>query len=70
MRNVFQVIHQLDVYHGDVRKENILVREDDSVVVIDYEGSDVEEPPMEVLEMEQREVEALLRELKKETIEG
>jgi tRNA A-37 threonylcarbamoyl transferase component Bud32 len=65
-RNVikaFKEIHVRRVYHGDVRGENILVRSDQSVVVVDFELSemDVEE---ENLETEMREVKSLIASLK------
>jgi thiamine kinase-like enzyme len=34
----FKEIHSRRVCHGDVRCENILVRRDNSIVVIDFEG--------------------------------
>ena len=43
-RNVlkaFKQIHSRSVLHGDVRPENILVRPDQSVVVIDFEMSEI-----------------------------
>jgi DNA-binding helix-hairpin-helix protein with protein kinase domain len=61
-RNVikaFKEIHARGVSHGDVRGENILVRPDQSVVVVDFEMSrmDAEE---EDLKAEMREVKYLL----------
>jgi RIO-like serine/threonine protein kinase len=44
-RNVikaFKEIHARRVYHGDVRSENILVRPDNSVVIIDFERSEID----------------------------
>jgi thiamine kinase-like enzyme len=44
-RNVikaFMEIHSRRVYHGDVRCENILVRPDNSVVIIDFERSEMD----------------------------
>jgi thiamine kinase-like enzyme len=44
-RNVikaFTEIHSRRVYHGDVRCENILVRPDNSVVIIDFERSEMD----------------------------
>ncbi len=60
---VFKEIHARGVYHGDVRGENILVRPDQSVVVIDFEMSkmDAEE---EDLKAEMKEVKYLLASLK------
>jgi RIO-like serine/threonine protein kinase len=44
-RNVIKVckeIHSRGVYHGDVRGENILVRPNNSVVIIDLERSEMD----------------------------
>lgn len=68
MRNVseaFSSIHALGVRHGDVRKENILVRDDESVVLIDFERSGFD-ASLEDLEDEDNEVEELLIELQGE----
>jgi RIO-like serine/threonine protein kinase len=35
--NVFDAIHSLGVMHGDIRKQNILVGDNDSVWIIDFE---------------------------------
>ena len=59
----FNKIHARGVYHGDVRAENILVRPDQSVVVIDFEMSEVDTPE-ESLMSEMREVKLLLAALK------
>jgi serine/threonine protein kinase len=43
-RNVikaFQAIHARGVCHGDIRYENILVRPDQSVVIVDFELSEI-----------------------------
>jgi len=53
----------MKVCHGDVRCENILVRPDDSVVVIDFESSELDADP-ESLNAEMREVQYLLTSLK------
>jgi len=34
--NAFKEIHARGVYHGDVRCENILVRPDESIVIVDF----------------------------------
>ena len=59
----FRELHDRKVCHGDVRVENILVRPDDSVVVIDFERSilDAEET---LLKEEMKEVKQLLAGLK------
>ena len=65
-RNVvkaFKEIHARKVCHGDVRSENILVRPDDSVVVIDFELSKMDADP-DSLSAEMREVKYLLASLK------
>ena len=41
-RNVvgaFKELHHHNVYHGDIRAANIIVRADESVVLIDFERS-------------------------------
>lgn len=35
----FEKIHALGVVHGDIRKENVMVREDESVWIIDFDLS-------------------------------
>lgn len=49
--------------HGDVRQQNIMVREDDSVVVIDFERSMFEEVRDMDIETEEEMVEDFLIEL-------
>lgn len=39
VKDAFAKIHALGVIHGDVRKQNIMVKEDKSVVIIDFESS-------------------------------
>jgi hypothetical protein len=39
--NAFKEIHARGVLHGDVRVENILVRNDNSVIVVDFESSEM-----------------------------
>jgi RIO-like serine/threonine protein kinase len=55
----FKEIHAKGVQHGDVRAENILIREDNSVVVIDFELSEMNAEDS-ILEAEQKEVRSLL----------
>lgn len=65
-RNVikaFKEIHARGVYHGDVRGENILVRSDQSVVVVDFEMSRVDAEE-EDLKAEMGEVKYLLASFK------
>jgi len=59
----FRRLHARKICHGDVRRENILVRNDGSVVIIDFERS-VIDAPREVLDCEMREVRLLVAELK------
>ena len=49
--------------HGDVRQQNILVREDDSVVIIDFERSNFEDVRDLDIELEDEVIEDLLVEL-------
>ena len=60
---VFKEIHARGVYHGDVRCENILVRPDQSVVVIDFEMSTMDADE-EDLKAEMKEVKILLASLR------
>jgi len=65
-RNVikaFNEIHARGICHGDIRGENILVRPDQSVVLIDFEMSEVKAPE-EALMSETREVKHLLASFK------
>jgi tRNA A-37 threonylcarbamoyl transferase component Bud32 len=62
----FQLIHEAGVIHGDVRRENILVRRDDSVVIVDFESGEFEDFSDEVVRMEDEVVEKLLSDLEKE----
>ena len=57
--DAFRKIHKLGAVHGDVRKENILVRKDESVCIIDFERTEVNNVSEEHIVMEGREVEAL-----------
>lgn len=59
----FKEIHARKVCHGDVRGENILVRLDCSVVVIDFESSEMDADPA-LLNAEMKEVKNLLASLK------
>jgi len=59
----FKEIHAWNVCHGDVRCENILVRPDHSVVVIDFELS-VMDADSDSLNAEMTEVKYLLASLK------
>jgi tRNA A-37 threonylcarbamoyl transferase component Bud32 len=61
--NAFNEIHARGVCHGDIRGENILVRPDQSVVLIDFEMSEVKASE-EVLISETREVKRLLASFK------
>lgn len=63
VRNVakaYDEIHKLGVLHGDVRKENILVRQDESVVIIDFDRTEINNVSNELIQMEDADVEALL----------
>ena len=60
----FMELHDRKVCHGDVRVENILVRPDDSVVVIDFERSILDAEEI-LLKEEMKEVKQLLAGLKR-----
>ena len=59
----FKELHTRKVCHGDVRVENILVRPDHSVVVVDFESSEIDADP-NTLNAEMEEVKFLLKSLK------
>jgi RIO-like serine/threonine protein kinase len=61
--NAYKQIHARGVCHGDVRCENILVRLDASVVVVDFEMSTIDADE-DLLKSEMREVKYLLAALK------
>jgi tRNA A-37 threonylcarbamoyl transferase component Bud32 len=62
----FQLIHEAGVIHGDVRKENILVKGDGSVVIVDFELGEFEDVSDEIMKMEDDVVRKLLSDLGKE----
>jgi serine/threonine protein kinase len=59
----FRSIHALGVIHSDVRKENILVREDNSVVIVDFEMSSFMDVTADQMALEEKIVEELLDDL-------
>ena len=61
---VFRTLHERGIYHGDVRGPNILVRPDNSVVVLDFERSCVNADQIMLLE-EEDEVRHMLVAMKK-----
>jgi thiamine kinase-like enzyme len=60
--NAFKEIHARGICHGDIRFENILVRPNESVVVIDFEASGMTADPY-LLDAEMDEVKALVSRL-------
>lgn len=58
----FKDLHARKLYHGDVRVENILIRPDNSVVVIDFESSEMN-ADQDILNAEMEEVKSLLASL-------
>ena len=59
--SAFGAIHDLGMIHGDIRKQNILVLEDESVRLIDFENSSTASD--EMIRVEQGEIACLLDEL-------
>lgn len=59
----FRSIHALGIIHSDVRKENILVRADNTVVIIDFEFSQCKDVTSDQIALEEEEVADLLRDL-------
>jgi RIO-like serine/threonine protein kinase len=39
VKEAFDAIHKVGVLHGDIRRQNVMIREDRSVVIIDFEHS-------------------------------
>ena len=71
-RNVieaFKKLHQYNVYHGDIRGANIIVRSDESVVIIDFERSVLNADRMMLIE-EEDEVRHMLHFAKNRVIEA
>lgn len=60
--SAFRGIHEMGVVHGDVREENILVREDKSIVIVDFERMEMN-ASQHLIEIEDYSVKALLSEL-------
>ena len=48
----FKMLHSFDICHGDVRAANVLVRKDESVILIDFERSASNVDKMMLLEEE------------------
>jgi tRNA A-37 threonylcarbamoyl transferase component Bud32 len=59
----FNAIHELGVIHGDVRRQNIMVKADQSVMIIDFEISSRDGVLASDIENEDDIVEDLLIEL-------
>jgi tRNA A-37 threonylcarbamoyl transferase component Bud32 len=64
IQKAFSLIHARGVCHGDVRVENILVKLDNSVVIIDFETS-VAQASRDRLSAEMKEVKELLASLER-----
>jgi RIO-like serine/threonine protein kinase len=62
----YDAIHRLGVIHGDVRKENVLILEDESVRIVDFENSSVvaENDEMKLSQLDVTEVTLMLSALK------
>ena len=55
----FDMLHKRGICHGDIRAPNVLVKDDNSVVIVDFERSCVNANRMMVIE-EQDEVRHML----------
>jgi tRNA A-37 threonylcarbamoyl transferase component Bud32 len=64
IHKAFAQIHARKVCHGDVRVENILVKSDNSVVIIDFEMS-IAQASHDILNAEMNEVNELLASLER-----
>ena len=60
---VFGILHERGICHGDIRGPNILVRDDNSVVILDFERSCSNADRMMLLE-EEDEVRHMLQTMK------
>ena len=60
MITVYKMLHKYSICHGDVRTANILVRDDDSVVLIDFERGLLNADKMMLIE-EEDEVRHMMR---------
>ena len=58
--NAFKQLHRHQICHGDIRAANVIVRDDESVVLIDFERSVLNADRMMLIE-EEDEVRHLLR---------
>jgi len=59
VEKAFAEIHKLEVLHGDIRAANILVAEDESIWIVDFEYAQVVSDRL-VLDGEDSEVKMLL----------
>ena len=67
IKTAFAEIHRLGVIHGDIREQNIMVKEDKSVVVLDFESSVYHEDLSDDLIQDENEViQRVLKEVKRE----
>lgn len=64
MLTAFRDIHALGVIHSDIMTQNILVKEDHSVVIIDFEFSSFKDVTMDQIASENEEIEDLLDNLR------
>jgi tRNA A-37 threonylcarbamoyl transferase component Bud32 len=60
----FKELHARGICHGDVRVENILIRPNNSIVIIDFESSEVD-ADIDTLSAEMKQVKLMLTSLKK-----
>jgi RIO-like serine/threonine protein kinase len=61
--DAYNKIHELGVIHGDIRKENILVREDKSIVIVDFDHTMVNNVSERLIDLENHDVNGLLSSL-------
>ena len=67
IKHAFAEVHHLGVIHGDIRKQNIMVKEDKSVVIIDFESSVYyENLSQRMVKDENDEIDRVLKEVKRE----
>ena len=68
MSEAFESIHRLGVLHGDVHKDNILVRDDGSIMIVDFNRTEISNVTDDLIQMEDRAVKELLINLSNEVV--
>ena len=65
----YKDLHKRRVLHGDIRMENILVLEDDSVRIVDFDNAFIlPENDVELMDREDEEITLMLKKLKSDCL--